>query len=133
MSRVVVIAFMARLLDGCVHRSKLPETALGKQPTKFYEARHRNARFAHLHASAQRPVQHPFCNLNDFARPNLYAHDRTTGPILATFVPWNEAKPSRKVATTALSSPSKGQNFNCQGGQWADPGNGLQASRRVSL
>ena len=65
----------------------MPETALGKQPMKFYEARHRNARFAHLHAGAQRPVHHPFCNLNDFARPNLYPHDRTTGPILATFVP----------------------------------------------
>jgi hypothetical protein len=79
---------MARLLDGCESiRRSLPETALGKQPMKFYEARHRNARFAHLHAGAQRPVQHPFCNLNDFARPNLYPHDRTTGPILATFVP----------------------------------------------
>jgi transposase len=53
----------------------------------LYEASHRNARFAHLLAGAKRPVQHPFCNLNDFARPYLYPYDPTASPILATFVP----------------------------------------------
>lgn len=79
---------MARLLDGCESiRRSVPETALGKQPIKLYETSHRNLRFAHRHARAQRSVQHPFCDLNDFARLNLDPHNRSAGPILATFVP----------------------------------------------
>ncbi|NEK54900.1 hypothetical protein GUK36_37230, partial [Rhizobium leguminosarum] len=79
---------MARLLDGCESTSRsLPETALGQQPIKLDEARYRNARFTHLHAGAKRPVQHPCCDLNDFTRSDLYPHDGTAGPILATFVP----------------------------------------------
>src|SRR3546814_17490236 len=51
-------AFMARLLDGreSIRRS-LPETAIGKQSMKLYKPNHRNARFAHLHVGAPRPVQ----------------------------------------------------------------------------
>ncbi|MBP2449986.1 hypothetical protein JOH51_007494 [Rhizobium leguminosarum] len=46
-----------------------------------------NKRFTHLHAGAKRPVQHPFCDLNDFAGSDLDPHDGTAGTILATFVP----------------------------------------------
>jgi hypothetical protein len=81
-------AFMARLLDGCESiRRSLPETALGKQPMKLCETRYRQSRFAHLHARAKGSVQHPLCDLNDFARSDLYPHNRTAGPILAAFVP----------------------------------------------
>ena len=81
-------AFMARLLDGreSIHRS-LPETALGKQFMKLHKANHRNARFAHAHAGAQRSIQHPLCNLDDLTRPDLYPDDRAIGPVLATFMP----------------------------------------------
>ncbi|EYR84049.1 transposase IS66 family [Shinella sp. DD12] len=54
---------------------------------KLHKACHRNLWLAHLHAGAKRSIQHPFRNLNDFARPNLYPHDRAAGPILTTFVP----------------------------------------------
>ena len=79
---------MARLLDGreSIHRS-LPETALGKQFMKLHKANHRNARFAHAHAGAQRSIQHPLCNLDDLTRPDLYPDDRAIGPVLATFMP----------------------------------------------
>src|SRR3546814_9158375 len=51
-------AFMARLLDGRASiRRSLPETAIGKQSMKLYKPNHRNARFAHPHVGAQRPVQ----------------------------------------------------------------------------
>jgi hypothetical protein len=81
-------AFMARLLDGCESiRRSLPETALGKQPMKLCETRYRQSRFAHLHARAKGSVQHPLCDLNDFARSDLYPHNRTAGPILAAFLP----------------------------------------------
>ena len=79
---------MVRLLDGCESTSRsLPETALGQQSIKIDEARYRNARFTHLHAGAKRPVQHPFCDLNDFAGSDLDPHNGTAGTILATFVP----------------------------------------------
>ncbi|WP_095205152.1 hypothetical protein [Mesorhizobium carmichaelinearum] len=79
---------MARLLDGreSIRRS-LPETALGKQSVKLYKPNHRNARFAHLHVGAKRPIQHPLCDLDDLTRPDLYPDDRAIGPVLATFVP----------------------------------------------
>jgi hypothetical protein len=83
-------AFMARLLDGCESvRRSVPETALGKQPMKR-ENCHRNLRFDHLNAVANHPVQHPFCELNDFALLNLDPHNRTAGTILATFVTKNK-------------------------------------------
>jgi hypothetical protein len=79
---------MARLLDGSESiRRSLPETPLGKQSMKLHQASHRNARFAHVHAGAQRPIQHPLCNLNDLTRPDLYSDDRAIGSVLATFVP----------------------------------------------
>src|SRR3546814_4295615 len=79
---------MARLLDGreSIRRS-LPETAIGKQSMKLYKPNHRNARFAHLHVGAQRPVQHPLCDLDDLTRPDLYPDDRAIGPVLAAFMP----------------------------------------------
>ncbi|MER8684915.1 hypothetical protein [Mesorhizobium sp. M1405] len=79
---------MARLLDGreSIPRS-LPETALGKQSMKLYKPNHRNARFAHLHVGAKRPIQHPLRRLDDLTRPDLYPDDRAIGPVLATFMP----------------------------------------------
>lgn len=65
----------------------LPETTLSKQSMKLHEVGHRNARFAHLHAGAKCPIQHPFRDMNDFARPNLHPHDRATSAILTTFMP----------------------------------------------
>src|SRR3546814_19313715 len=38
-----------------------------------------------------------------------------------------------KVATTAKAFHRWGKSFDCQRGQWANPGNGLQAPRCVSL
>ncbi|MEI9401972.1 hypothetical protein [Mesorhizobium argentiipisi] len=79
---------MARLLDGSESiRRSLPETALGKQTMKLHQASHRNPRFAHVHAGAQRPIQHPLCNLNDLTRPDLYPDDRAISSVLATFMP----------------------------------------------
>lgn len=54
---------------------------------KLYKPNHRNARFAHLHVGAQRPVQHPLCDLDDLTRPDLYPDDRAIGPVLAAFMP----------------------------------------------
>ena len=90
---------MARLLDGreSIRRS-LPETALGKQCMKLYKPNHRNARLAHLHAGAKRPIQHPLCNLDDLTRPDLYPDDRAIGPVLATFM----TKPAAKIGMPAI-------------------------------
>ncbi|UVK50057.1 hypothetical protein DBIPINDM_007317 (plasmid) [Mesorhizobium sp. AR02] len=58
---------------------------------KLYKSNHRNARFAHLHVGAKRPIQHPLCDLNDLTRPNLDPNDRTVSPILPTFMPESAA------------------------------------------
>src|SRR3546814_6321098 len=54
---------------------------------KLYKPKHRNARVAQLHVGAQRPVQHPLCDLDDPTRPDLYPDDRAIGPVLAAFMP----------------------------------------------
>ncbi|MBY3021390.1 hypothetical protein HF258_06180 [Rhizobium leguminosarum] len=77
---------IASFLAGCAQRSlQQPETRpplLVEHNCPAIDDHQRRP-----HADAKRPVQCPFCNLNDFARSNLYPYGRTAGPILATFVP----------------------------------------------
>ncbi|MGO7331731.1 hypothetical protein AB9E21_00255 [Rhizobium leguminosarum] len=79
-------AVIASFLAGCAQRSlQQPETRpplLVEHNCPAIDDHQRRP-----HADAKRPVQRPFCNLNDFARSNLYLYDRTAGPILATSVP----------------------------------------------
>src|SRR3546814_17659747 len=46
---------------------------------------------------------------------------------------WNEAEPGGKVATAPKTLHWRGKSFDGQGGQWPNPGDGLQAPRRVSF
>jgi hypothetical protein len=91
-------AFIARLLDGSESiQGSLPETALGKQSMKLHEPDHGNARFAHLHAGATRPIQHPLRNLDDLTGPDLYPDNRTTGTILAPLL--SKTAPVKRMPT----------------------------------
>lgn len=69
--------------DGRIAPEASSKIAHSKQSMQLGERRHRHARHAHLHAGAQRRIQHPSRDYDDDARRRLKLDEMSRGTLLA--------------------------------------------------